>query len=257
MNQVHSILIMVTVSPILATILISLVSFIVVLLLLRLAAKVSWLTSIAVSMVATTIPSIFGVRILADFGFGGNRGTEGLVFFLPVAIGVLILLIQFFCWLLTAGTVQANVNTAERSRILKMVENGKINTGEGSELLDAMGRSSALQGQDKFSRLDIAMLVGLAMVIVTQILMENRTGYSDWIVLLIGVLSAVSVFVTPSNFLYKISMLQIFLTFLGLTLVISTIIGAASYLYPELTLCLVGFAVALISSAVKLKRLAA
>jgi len=176
---------------------------------------------------------------------------------LPAGLGALILAVKFFRWLFAAGVEQAHVNTAERSRILKMVEEGKISTEEGAELLDAMGRSNALRGQDTFSRFDIAILVGVAMAIIGQVSMQHRTGYSDWIVLLIGVLSAVSVFVTPSNFLYKISMLQIFLTSLGLALVISTIIRAASYLYPELTLCLVGFAIALISSAAKLKRLAA
>jgi len=179
------------------------------------------------------------------------------VIILAAGLGALILVITFFRWVLATGTEQAHVNTAERSRILKMVEDGKVSSEEGAELLDAMGRSNALRAQDTFSRFDIAMLVGLAMVIVTQVLMEYRTGYSDWIVLLIGVLSAVSVFVTPSNFLYKISMLQIFLTSLGLALVISTIIRAASYVYPELILCLIGFVVALISSAVKLKRLTA
>jgi len=179
------------------------------------------------------------------------------VIILVAGLGALILAVKFFRWLLATGTEQAHVNTAERSKILKMVEEGRINTEEGAELLDAMGRSNALRAQDTFSRFDIAMLVGLAMVIVTQVLMEYRTGYSDWIVLLIGVLSAVSVFVTPSNFLYKISMLQIFLTSLGLALVISTITRAYSRIYPELTLCIIGFAVALISSAVKLKRLTA
>lgn len=179
------------------------------------------------------------------------------VIILAAGLGALILVIKFFRWLLATGTEQAHVNAAERSRILKMVEEGRINTEEGAELLDAMGRSNALRGQDTFSRFDIAMLVGVAMVIIGQVSMQHRAGYTDWVVLVIGVLSAIPVFVTPSNFLYKISMLQIFLIFLGSALVISSIIGAASYLYPELILCLIGFVVALLSSAVKLKRLTA
>jgi hypothetical protein len=225
------------------------VCLVAVLLALKFVAKLKWLTVICVVVLLASILSMLGLRESPSH-FG--------IFLLPViaVVGVGILLAKFFIWLFK-GTSQISVNPAERSRILKMVEDGKISADEGSELLDAMGRSNALRGQDTFSRFDIAMLVGVAMVIIGQVSMQHRTGYIDWVVLVIGVLSAIPVFVTPSNFLYKILMLQIFLTFLGSTLVISTIIRAASYLYPELTLCLIGFVVALISSAVKLKRLAA
>jgi hypothetical protein len=160
---------------ILFAILISLVCFTAVLLLLRFSAKASWLTAIAASMIVTTIPSLLGIRMLrANVGQAGSRvgGTlqgpllaKGWLFLLPVVICAVILVVQFFRWLLVPGD-NAVVNTAERSRILKMVEEGKIKTEEGAELLDAMGRSSALRGQDRFSRLDIAMLVGVALVIL-------------------------------------------------------------------------------------------
>src|SRR4030042_97464 len=116
------------------------------------------------------------------------------VIILVAGLGALILAVKFFRWLLATGTEQAHVNTAERSRILKMVEEGRINTEEGTELLDAMGRSNALRGQDTFSRFDTAMLVGVAMVIIGQVSMQHRTGYIDCVVLVIGVLSAIPVF---------------------------------------------------------------
>lgn len=248
----------------LLTILIPLICFIVVLVLLRFTAKASWLTSIGASMVIATVSSMFGIRMLAHGP--GSRVEFGFVILLPAAIGVLILVIQFFRWLLTAGQVQANVNTAERNRILKMVEDGKINTDEGSELLGAMGRSSALQGQDTFSRLDIAMLVGIALVILGFFLpwanlgnrmyqVGHQRGPIGWAVLIVAVLSAVTIFVTPRELLYKISMLQIFLILVGLALVIKELSVGADQ--AGTIFCLAGFIVAFLGSALKLKSLAA
>jgi hypothetical protein len=178
----------------------------------------------------------------------------------------------------------AVVNTAERSRILKMVEEGKMSADEGRELLDAMGRSSALRGQDKFSRLDIAVLCGVALVVLGFFLpwayirmpavattFDNtsifeqvsayQAGYHvgtiGWAVLVIAVVSAVPIFVTPKDLLYKISMLQVFLTLVGSVLVISVLVRAGSHLGVGLLFCLAGFIVELVGSAVKLKSLAA
>lgn len=255
MHQVPSILI---------TILIPLVCFIVVLLLLRFSAKASWLTSIAASLVIATIPSILGIRMFAP-GRGHPFGVSVSIL-LPAAVGAVILLVQFFRWLFTAEAVQANVNTAERSRILKMVEDGKISTDEGAELLDAMGRSSALRGQDRFSRLDIAMLVGVALVILGFFLpwanlgnrmyqVGHQRGPIGWAVLIVAVLSAVPIFVTPRELLYKISMLQVFLILVGLALVIKELSVGADQ--AGTIFCLAGFLIALLSSGVKLKSLAA
>ena len=190
----------------------------------------------------------------------------GGVFFLPAAICAIILLVQFFRWLLTTEALQANVNTAERDKILKMVEDGKISTDEGSELLDAMGRSSALQGQDAFSRFDIAMLIGVALVILGFFLpwanlgnrmyqVGHQRGPIGWAVLIVAVLSAVPIFVTPRELLYKISMLQIFLILVGLALVIKELSVGADQ--AGTIFCLAGFLIALLSSGVKLKSLAA
>jgi len=235
-------------------------------LVLRFTAKASWLTSIAASVVVATITSILGIRMLDHAP--GSRVAVGPVFLLPAAAGILILLVKFFRWLLTTETVQANVNTAERNRILKMVEDGKVSTDEGAELLNAMGRSSALQGQDTFSRLDIAMLVGVALVILGFFLpwayfgrgmyqAGHHRGPIGWAVLIIAILSAVPIFVTPKDLLYKISMLQIFLILVGLALMIKELIVINENLGAGLIFCAAGFVVALLSSVVKLKSLAA
>ena len=272
--------------PALITILIPLVCFAVVLLLLRFAAKTSWLTSIGASLVIATIPSIFGIRMFAhspkiavpvDASASQDaarilhyapvaRTNIGAIMLLPAAIGALLLVIQFFRWLLTPGTVQANVNTAERTRILKMVEEGTIQSEEGAELLGAMGRSSALQGQDAFTRFDIVMLIGVALVILGFFLpwanLGNRMyqaghhrGPIGWAILIAAVLSAVPIFVTPKDLLYKISMLQIFLILVGLALVIKELSVGADQ--AGTIFCLAGFLIALLSSGFKLKTLAA
>jgi hypothetical protein len=185
-----------------------------------------------------------------------------------------ILAIQFFRW--ASSSDNATVNAAERKRILQMVENDKISTEEGSELLDAMGRSSALRGQEKFSRLDIVMLVGAALVIlgfflpwinirsVTQMfgrISAYQAGYQvgaiGWAICIIGILSAVPIFVTPKDFLYKISMLQIFLILIGVVLVIIVLTRAGQNLGAGIIFCLVGFVVELVAAGAKFRKLAA
>jgi len=278
---------------ILFAILIPLVCFTAVLLLLRFSAKASWLTAIAASVVVTTIPSLVGIRMLrAPVGQPGSRVGEtsphvlegpllakGWLFLLPVVICAVILVVQFFRWLLVASD-SATVNTAERSRILKMVEDGKISSEEGAELLDAMGRSNALRGQGAFSRLDFAMLCGVALVILGFFLpwayitlpglgasgtftrsSAYQAGYQvgaiGWAVLVIAVVSAIPIFVTPKDLLYKISMLQVFLTLVGGVLVVSVLVRVEGHLGVGLIFCLAGFVVELVGSAVKLKSLAA
>jgi hypothetical protein len=257
---------------ILFAILIPLVCFTVVLLLLRFSTKASWLTAIAASVVVTTIPALLGIRMLSGHGV-----KVAWLFLLPVC--AIILLVQFFRWLLVTSD-SATVNTAERSRILKMVEDGKISTEEGAELLDAMGRSNALRGQGAFSRLDFAMLCGVALVILGFFLpwayitlpglgasgtfsggSAYQAGYHvgaiGWAVLVIAVVSAVPIFVTPKDLLYKISMLQVFLTLVGGVLVVSVLVRVGGYLGVGLIFCLAGFIVELVGSVVKLKSLAA
>lgn len=238
----------------------------IVLLLLRLATKASWLTSIAGALVIAEVPTIFGIRMLGNPP--GEAALAGWVILLPAAIGVVILIIQFFRWLFTVEAAQASVNTAERARILKLVEDGKISSDEGSELLDAMGRSSALRGQDKFSRLDIAMLIAVALVILGFFLpwvyigrgmyqAGHHRGPIGWTVLIVALLSLIPVFLTPKELLYKISMFQIFLTLVGLVLMIKELVAITDNLGAGLVLCIVGFFLALLSSGFKLKTLAA
>jgi hypothetical protein len=159
-----------------------------------------------------------------------------------------------------------------------MVEEGKINTEEGTELLDAMGRSSALRGEEKFSRVDMIMLMGVALVVLGFFLpwvyirmgqmpgpFGRVSGYQagyhaeemGWAVLIIVIASALPIFLTPKDFLYKISMLQIFLILIGMILVISMLVQAGNRLGPGLIFCLTGFVVELFGAGVKFRKLAA
>ena len=238
-------------------------------LILRFAFKLKWLTAICLSILAAMLLPVIG----------SVRGATLGIVFLPMAgICVVALLIQFFRWL-ASGDDNTKVNAAERDRILKMVEQGKITTEESTELLDALGRANALRGQDRFSRADITMLVGVALVVlgfflpwanvrieIPSLFGEGvssgyQAGYNvgaiGWAVPIIAILSAVPVFVTPRNHLYKVSMLQIFLTLIGTVLVISLLIQAWNHLGAGLVVCLAGFIVEIIGSAAKLKKLAA
>ena len=260
--------------PTLLVLLLPLLGFAVTLLILRLATKMQWLTAVAISLIAAPALLVLGIRCLPGYP---RMKAGGIFTLLPVVAGGLILLIQLFRWL-ASESAGGNVNAAERQRILGMVEAGKISTEEGTDLLDAMGRSTALQGQDRFSRLDIAMLCGVALVVLGFFLpwayirmpkmpgMFGRvSGYQagyhvgaiGWAILIVGLLSAIPVFVTPKDFLYKVSMLQIFLTVVGLVLTISVLARAGGRPGPGLIFCLAGFIVGFLSSAAKLKSLAA
>jgi len=242
-----------------------------VLLVLRFAAKLRWLTAICIAILV----GLIFCMLAAEYWSGAAKtwGKIGPALLLPAAVCAVILFIQFFGWL--ASGEDSTVNAAEREKILRMVENAKISAEEGSELLDAMGRSSALRGQEKFSRLDFVTLIGAALVILgfflpwVYIHMRSpvvytwvyQAGYQvgalGWTIFIIGILSAVPVFVTPKDFLYKISMLQIFLILIGLVLVISVLVRAGHNLGAGLIICVAGFVIELCASAAKFKRLAA
>lgn len=168
-----------------------------------------------------------------------------------------------------------NDDSAERRRIMEMVEAGKISSDEGRELLDALGRSNALRGEEKFSRADAVMLAAVALVVLgfflpwahirtTTPLFGRISGYQSgyhagalgWAIFVIALLSAVPVFVTPKGFLYKISMLQVFLTLVGSVLVISILVRVGDRLGVGIVVCLAGFIIGLIASRAKFKRLA-
>lgn len=240
-----------------------------VLLVLRFAAKLRWLTAICVAILVGLIYCTLGIQ----FYGGAPKIALGPLGLLPAAVCVLILVVQFLRW---AGSGENGaVNAAERAKILRMVEDAKISAEEGSDLLDAIGRSSALRAQEKFSRLDFVTLIGAALVILgfflpwVYIHMHSHVVYTwvyqaghqvgalGWTIFIIGILSAVPVFVTPKDFLYKISMLQIFLILIGLVLVISVLVRAGSNLGAGLIICLAGFVIELCASAAKFKRLAA
>jgi len=72
----------------------------------------------------------------------------------------------------------------------------------------------------------------------------------------LAVLTAILVFVTPRTLLYKISLLQIFLTVLGLVLTASTMIRAGSHIHIGLFVCVIGFMLTGAASTAKFKRLA-
>ena len=231
---------------------------IALLLVLKFVANLRWSTAICLLVLVISLASIFGVRAL------GPTLMYGPFFFLPGLICAIILCIQFFSWAVSSD--YGSVNTAERAKILQMVEDGKISSDEGSELLDAMGRSTALRGQEKFSRLDIVMLVGTALVILGFFLpwaylgrgmyqAGHQRGPIGWTVLIVAVLSAVPIFITPKDFLYKISMLQIFLILVGLALMIKELAVGADQ--AGSIFCLAGFIIELIASVAKFKRLAA
>jgi hypothetical protein len=195
----------------------------------------------------------------------------------PAVISCVILIIQFFRWVAKGDQSTGGVVTSdERQRTLKMVEEGKITTNEASELLEALGRSSAMRGQDTFSRLDMMTLLGIGFVVLGFFLpwayiridmpgLPGTSGYQagyhtgaiGWAVLIISIMAALPVFITPKDYLYKMSMLQIFLLILGTVITVSLLFQVNSRMGVGLWFCLAGFVISLIASFMKFKKLAA
>ena len=187
----------------------------------------------------------------------------------PILLLALLILVFWRLWKwINAG---GSGSDAERKRILGMVESGKMSSEEGAELLDAMGKSSALRGEEKFSRPDMVVLLGSSLVVLGFFLpwgyvsMAGIRGYQagydcgalGWAVLIISIVSTLPLFITPKNFLYKISMLQIFLSLIGTAIVMSALVRAGNRFGAGIAVCLVGFVLELLACLVKFKKLAA
>lgn len=196
-----------------------LLCFVIVLGVTRKLLKLSWVKSLWISAGFASVATILFVTFAAGVALKWSALILG---FLPtwlVAVSTIIRgVVRCFGDMDDGGSV----NCVERQRTLEMVDAGKISSEEGAELLDALGRSNAMLGQDKFSRLDMLILAGVAIAVLGFFLpwvYINRGMYQSgqhfkaegWAVLIITILAAVPVFVTPKGLLYKISMLQIFL----------------------------------------------
>jgi hypothetical protein len=187
---------------------------------------------------------------------------------------VLWLIAKFFEWLGAADPAGGTVNPEERQRIIGMVEQNKMTAQEGTELLDALGKSSALRGQQTFSRLDIMILVGIAATVLGFFLPwqwfpnilnmlgqpAHQTGYQvqvvGWAMLTCSVLAVAFVFITPKGYLYKLLMFQILCICVGLALVLSVWIQAGYNVGYGAIICVAGFAVALLACVMKMRALA-
>jgi hypothetical protein len=192
---------------------------------------------------------------------------------LSVAASICWLLWQFLMWLGKADPAGGSVNPEERQRIIAMVEQRKMTAQEGTELLDALGKSSALRGQQRFSRLDIMILVGVAATITGFFLPWQwlnlfegatglrmyQTGYQVGVIggVMIGcsILTAILVFITPKDWLYKLLLMQVMWICVGLAIVVSVWIAASAAVGCGAIICTAGFAIALIGAVMKMQAL--
>jgi hypothetical protein len=191
-----------------------------------------------------------------------------------VFAGLLGLLWQLVEWLGAADSAGGTVNPEERRRIIGMVEQNKMTAQEGTELLDALGKSSALRGQQTFSRLDIMTLLGIAATIMGFFLpwkwlnmydgatglQLHHTGYQVGTIggVMIGcsVIAAILVFITPRDYLYKLLLMQVLWICVGLAVVASIWLQAGGNVGYGAIICVGGYGVALVGSVMKLRALA-
>jgi hypothetical protein len=226
---------------------------------LRKFMKLSWAASIGLPMVAFIV--LIGPSFIAiDRYFSVVVAIVGCVC-------VPILIKKLYVYLTSEAGLKVSV--AERETTLRMVDEGKISADEAKELLEAMGRSNASICQNKFSRIDMSMLIGVTLVILGFFLpwgyvrMGSVTGWQaghqvgaiGWAIFIIGILSILPVFFTPKELLYKSSILQIFLLLIGTGLVARMLITVGKGIGAGLYVCLTGFLLTLIASSIKLKRL--
>jgi hypothetical protein len=180
---------------------------------------------------------------------------------------------KFFGWLGQADPAGGSVNPEERQRIIAMVEQNRMTPQEGTELLDALGKSSALRGQQTFSRLDMLILLGLAATIMGFFLPWKwlnmydgatglrfyQNGYQVGVIggIIIGcsIIAAILVFITPKDYLYKLLLMQVMWICLGLALIASIWLGAGRYVGYGAIICVAGYGVALVGSVMKLRAL--
>lgn len=246
---------------------------------LKYACKLSWLTSICLAILIMPFLMLLLMRLHPDSEY---MSVEPLLLIMPAIaaiIAAVILVIQFLRWIAAGDHSTGGVVTSEeRQKTLKMVDEGKISSQEASELLDALGRSSAMRGQDTFSRLDIMTLVGIGLVVLGFFLpwvfiridmpgllgkgsayqAGSHSGAVGWAVLVISILAALPLFITPKEYLYKMSLLQMFLWVLGGVITISLLVQAVQARFgPGLFVCLAGYVMAAIASFIKFKKLAA
>jgi hypothetical protein len=229
----------------------------------RVGLKFNLLKSVFISAVITSVVTVLmGLLAAGDDIFGFHETYVYIA--MPFIILVMIKLSHTFGNMDDGGSV----NSAERQRTLDMVEQGKITAEEGAELLEALGRSNAMLGQDKFSRLDMIILAGTAITVLGFFLpwsyirrdmyqSGQHFGAEGWAVLIIVILAAVPVFVTPKDMLYKISMLQIFLLLLDSALVIGILFRVGSRMGVGLSICMVGLVAASFACFGKFKKLTA
>jgi len=250
---------------------VQLVILMVVYLILRFKSKLRVITSLCLSVLATAALTLL-LPCLDLRSIGPVYRADTLEYVTGTLIVgapfVLILIVKFLAPVLREMASRRKSAGPERTRILHMIEEGKITAEEGGDLLEAMGKSSALRGQDSFSRLDMAILCGVALVVIGFFMpwvhirssayqSGHQIGAVGWTVFAIAVVSIIPVFVTPKSLLYKISIFHLFVTLVGLLLVLITLLRVGNHLGIGIIVCGVGFTVELIASGAKFKRLAA
>ena len=250
---------------------VQLLALLVVYVILRLKTRLKKLTTLCFSIliVAGLTSLLLPMNFRLILRMNPTDLQEYVAGTLIVAIPfILILMIQFLVpWLKEIG-LEEKATIPERARILRMIEEGKVTSEEGSDLLEAMGKSNAMRGQDRFSLLDMAILCGIAFVVMGFFLpwvyirsstyqVGHQIGALGWTIFITALVSIVPVFITPKNFLYKISIFHLFLSLLGLLLVLITLFRAGSHFGIGIVACTVGFTIELIASGAKFRRLAA
>ena len=108
------------------------------------------LTSICLAILIMLFLMLLLMRLHPDSEY---MSVEPLLLIMPAIaaiIAAVILVIQFLRWIAGDHSTGGVVTSEERQKTLKMVDEGKISSQEASELLDALGRSSAMRGRIHF-----------------------------------------------------------------------------------------------------------
>ncbi len=181
------------------------------------------------------------------------------------------------------GSLSLDDGTAgkeQKDKILRMLQEGKITTEESVELINAVGKSSAVETQG-FNKIDIGILLGSFAVLLGFFLpwayagqlgglfgdidvlkvgiyqSGYHTGTLGWSIFSIAIVQVLLTFIPAKNFHARLTVLQIFIAILGFVVCLS-VFGKVPLTTIKIgpPMILIGFMIQAVFSATKFKEIA-
>lgn len=203
---------------------------------------------------------------------GGSMGLGSIlagIVLVVVGTGVLVAVGWCLWRFLTRGrsgpVEQAAAGEEERQSILKMMNEGKITSGEASELLRALGKRRVPGDSLPISRAMIVTVIGAVLIVIGFMLPWQRVwigrvsgyqagyhvGFLGWLILGLGLLPAILSSIPAMDKVLRQGLLRLLLCATGIAFAVSLAIGAGRSVRIGIFLLIFGFMIQLISALVE------